>query len=344
LISFIVMAKEKVKGKNPLDKITKTSNEQEKSSVSSTFAFVICVLGIYASYFCFSVIQQTLNEATFEPDMKKFRNTPFLLFLQFVGNCFCALIAMQITKEKPDQTPFTQYALVSVSYVGAMFASNYAIQFVSFPMKELAKACKPIPVLLMGVIVFGKKQGLLKYICVFLITSGICVYMWDEISHSESTMETSLWGVALLLGSLLLDGITGPFQDELVGKYRPSSQAMMFQTNLWAVIYMGVGLILFGQGITGVQFVNSHPGVIPHILLYSLSSAIGQLFIYYTVNKFGSLVCSLVTTTRKFFSILISSLLFAKPLTNLEWLGVFIVFSGLGIDIYSSSSKRHKKE
>jgi len=324
--------------------VPQPTSTQKKDIEPGLLAFVICVGGIYVSYFGFGIVQQSLNETLFEPDNKKFRNTTFLLFLQCIGNSLCAILAMLITRESRDKTPFIKYALVAGSYVGAMFASNYAIQFVSFPMKELAKSCKPIPVLLMGVIVFGKKQDWIKYVCVLLVTSGICVYMWDEISHSTSGTQTSVYGIVLLLGSLALDGITGPFQDDLVKHYRPSAQAMMFYTNLWATIYTGIALIFTGQGVEGVNFVSTHPSVIPHIALFSVLSALGQNFIYYTVMKFGSLVCSLVTTTRKFFSILISSILFAKPLTPIEWLGVGIVFTGLGVDIYSSTKRKSKEE
>jgi UDP-galactose transporter B1 len=110
-------------------------------------------------------------------------------------------------------------------------------------------------VLLMGVFVFGKHQPLLKYICVFLVTIGIsvCIFssqkkllmiypdMWDEISHSSSSVETSAFGVFLLGASLAMDGITGPFQDQLVHTYQPSSECMMFSTNLWASIFLTVG-------------------------------------------------------------------------------------------------------
>jgi len=234
--------------------------------------------------------------------------------------------------------------MISATYIGAMFSSNYAIQFISYPMKELAKACKPIPVLLMGVLVFGKHQSPLKYVCVFLVTIGISVYMWDEIAHSSTSAETSAYGVFLLFASLAMDGVTGPFQDELVRKYTPSSECMMYYTNLWASIFLAVILAFTGSGLEGVHFLMEHKEVYPHIILFSVSSAIGQNFIYYTIERFGSLACSLTTTTRKFFSILISSIYFAKPLTSIEWIGVVIVFTGLGIDIYASATKKKKPE
>ena len=51
-----------------------------------------------------------------------------------------------------------------------------------------------------------------------------------------------------------------------------------------------------------------------------------------TVTSFGSLVCSLVTTTRKFFTIVFSVLLFGNSLASQQWLGIVLVFTGLFIE------------
>jgi hypothetical protein len=43
-----------------------------------------------------------------------------------------------------------------------------------------------------------------------------------------------------------------------------------------------------------------------YVLLFCLCGAVGQLFIFATIKRFGSLLNTLVTTTRKFFNILLS--------------------------------------
>lgn len=64
----------------------------------------------------------------------------------------------------------------------------------------------------MSVFFFGKKQSLLKWICVLLVTLGVTVFMSDELYHSKGHTETSLFGIFLLCLSLAMDGVTGPFQ------------------------------------------------------------------------------------------------------------------------------------
>lgn len=57
-----------------------------------------------------------------------------------------------------------------------------------------------------------------------------------------------------------------------------------------------------------------------------------QNFIFITVTTFGPLTTSIVTTTRKFFTILASVLFYGNALVLRQWLGVVLVFLGLGLD------------
>ena len=62
-----------------------------------------------------------------------------------------------------------------------------------------------------------------------------------------------------------------------------------------------------------------------------------------TITKFGPLTCSVITTTRKFFTILGSVLIFAHPMSALQWTGTVLVFAGLGLDsAYGKDRSAHK--
>jgi len=272
---------------------------------------------------------------------KKFDNTFFLLFVQCFCNCLSALLAMQLfssVSSSTKKTPIKNYLYVSIPYIGAMFCSNLAIQYVNYPTMVLAKSCKPIPVMIMGIFLLQKKYNTLKYLSVSLIILGIALFSSDEI-FSKSGISGSLIGFVLLGISLALDGITGPFQEMIIRDSNPESSQMMFWCNAWSCMLLFIALIVSGRGIDGIQFCIEYPGVIPLILLFSLCGAFGQNFIYYTIFSFGSLVLSLITTTRKFFTIFLSVLWFGHSLSTVQWFGVMTVFAGLGLDIFNASFK-----
>ncbi len=84
-----------------------------------------------------------------------------------------------------------------------------------------------------------------------------------------------------------------------------------------------------GAGFDLASFFVAHPRALFDVLAFCLCGAAGQLFIFLTIHRFGSLTLTLVTTTRKFFSILISSALMGSTLVPKQWLGVALLFAGL---------------
>lgn len=63
------------------------------------------------------------------------------------------------------------------------------------------------------------------------------------------------------------------------------------------------------------------------------------MFIFLTVADFGPLPCSIITTTRKFFTVLASVIFFGNSLSNRQWLGTILVFSGLTLDSIYAKKK-----
>ena len=107
---------------------------------------------------------------------------------------------------------------------------------------------------------------------------------------------------------------------------------------LWVLLALalvaGVLALLTGHLTDGISFCTQHPEVMSAILIYSLSSAVGQNFIYYTVTEFGPLVLTTVTTTRKIFSTLYSVMRNPEnSLSEMQWGGCSLVFAGLAIDV-----------
>ncbi|KAK3740313.1 hypothetical protein QZH41_000878 [Actinostola sp. cb2023] len=104
---------------------------------------------------------------------------------------------------------------------------------------------------------------------------------------------------------------------------------MMFNMNLWSIGLLGLGIVTTGELFQFITFCEKYPYVLYYMLTFSCASAIGQPrligkaipqnFIFMTVANFGPLSCSIITTTRKFFTILGSVVLFGNVLTVRQW-------------------------
>jgi UDP-galactose transporter B1 len=125
----------------------------------------------------------------------------------------------------------------------------------------------------------------------------------------------------------------------------PTMHESMLWTNFSGFL-VACGLALAtGQLTEGVAFCLRNPEVINAIIIYSLASAVGQNFIYYTITQFNPLILTTVTTTRKIFTTVYS--VFRNPANKLalgQWGGCALVFVGLLLDIVEQAVCPKKKK
>ncbi|PPR99412.1 hypothetical protein GOBAR_AA21253 [Gossypium barbadense] len=154
----------------------------------------------------------------------------------------------------------------------------------------------------------------------------------SKLAHPNAPL-----GYGLCFLNLAFDGFTNATQDSITARYpKTSAWEIMLGMNLWGTIYNMIYMFGWphGSGFEAVQFCKQHPEAAWDILLYCLCGAVGQNFIFLTISRFGSLANTTITTTRKFVSIVVSSLLSGNPLSPKQWGCVLMVFSGLSYQIY----------
>lgn len=127
---------------------------------------------------------------------------------------------------------------------------------------------------------------------------------------------------------------------------KTSAWDIMLGMNLWGTIYNLVFMFGWPQasGYEAVKFCKHHPEAAWDILYYCLCGAVGQNFIFFTISRFGSLTNTTITTTRKFVSIVVSSVVSGNPLSTKQWGSVFMVFSGLSYQIYLKWKKLQRTQ
>ncbi|GAM18222.1 hypothetical protein SAMD00019534_013970 [Acytostelium subglobosum LB1] len=334
---------------------TTTTDTHHNSVLSKELVFIICVAGIYVFYLLYGFCQEKLSIVRYNPDDKeKLGNyTAFLLALQSLVNYLSAKTIQLVSKERVDMTPAIQYIYTSVLIVASTFLSNKSISYISYPTQVLAKSCKPIPVLVMGMLFYKKRYPLSKILIVVTISVGVALFMLPSSSssskkHTAIDLDSDLYfyGQLLLIASLLVDGLIGPQQESYVHQYKPSSNSMMLNTNFWNTIFMFLVSVVNGDILPALSFMMRYPESLVLVFFYCITSALGQHFIFLTTNRFGALSCTTITTTRKFFSILASIFWFGHYISPLQWGCIILVFAGLSIDIVlsNSGSSKRKKE
>jgi UDP-galactose transporter B1 len=335
----------------------------------------VCAAGIFLSYLLYGYLQEWLVETRFdeaEAGDARFTFVSFALFWQCLTNTGMALLAIAPRREWPWQgspsPPPKTFFWLACAYVGSMSCSNRAVLLTSYPVQQITKACKPIPVLVSGLFGKGKLHQRALGRCtavgvgsVALVTGGVSVFMYinaletrhapaDGGRHKASdppAMAAWLTGVALLLASLVLDGVTGHLQEVLIGthyagqkKRELSGWHMMFWTNAPSTVLMLVAALATGEFGRALAFWWQHPVTIVLVLGNGVVSSVGQAFVFATITRFSSLTCSIITCSRKFTTILLSIVLFGHHISFVQWLAIVSVFSGVSLEFFQASTHK----
>jgi adenosine 3'-phospho 5'-phosphosulfate transporter B2 len=104
---------------------------------------------------------------------------------------------------------------------------------------------------------------------------------------------------------------------------------MMLGVNLSAIFLTTAGLLLSGDIPIVIEFLKVNPTAFHYNIVTAITSASGQLFIFYTIKEFGPIVFTIIMTTRQMFSICLSALIFGHVISPLAAVGAFMVFGVL---------------
>jgi len=331
-----------------------------------------------------AVLQERITTTTYGPSSapEKFTYSIFLNTVQSVFAALSGLVYLFAATSHPHKpgrpapifpTSRILAPLLLVSITSSLaspfgYASLKHIDYITF---ILAKSCKLLPVMFLHVTIFRKKFPFYKYTVVALVTLGVAVFTLHNPStaskaakHGSKTAGESsqYWGLFLLAVNLLFDGLTNSTQDNIFTSFRPySGPQMMCAQNIMSTALTVAYLVLapyiaptfFGQYIgmgTGnelmeaISFIKRYPAVGWDVLGFAACGAIGQVFIFHTLSAFSSLLLVTVTVTRKMLTMVLSVLWFGHKITGMQWLGVGLVFGGIGAEAVMNRREKKEKE
>ena len=235
-----------------------------------------------------------------------------------------------------------------------------ALKYINYPMMILTKSSKPVPVMVIGVLFYGRKYPWYKYVSVFLLICGISLFTAykdsskKKVDEGSGDMWTILFGICLVVINLSLDGYTNNEQDHIFKAHNATSLEMMKNVNLWQLlyitIYLGISWCIYGEA----SEVNTAYLGLTHcsdmkfdVALFCTFAAAGQVLLFALIKEFGSLLWVTVSVTRKLFSVLASVIIFQHSVNKTQWIGISLVFCGLALDTVMSYMEKkvvkHKK-
>lgn len=320
---------------------------------------IFCVLGLYALFLSWSLLQERINTKPYgyNKDEPVFFKAP--LVVNSIQAFFGSLVGLVYSYVSQKQNPFRlfrdskgglnsfflkSFMIIAVSSSVSSPLGYESLKHVDYVAFLLAKSCKLLPVMLVHFVLYRTTFPIYKYVVAGLVTGGVVLFTLAKAggkSKSSSNDGNVILGMAQLLGSMLLDGFTNSTQDQMFrsqkGSQKLTGASLMCILNAFVCVLTFCYLITFKydqEAMYTVAFVKAYPRVLVDLLSFALLGAVGQVFVFIILEKFGSLILVTATVTRKMISMILSVVLFGHKLALAQWLGVFMVFGGIGYEAY----------
>lgn len=297
---------------------------------------ILFAIGIYVVYLTQGIVLEKLHSQDFDGEKWEFPDGVLLFTL--TGNIVVAGTMMWLRSPAPNRVEQKYFAMMAFPVFMAAGLTFTAMSRVDYPTVSLFKSAKPLAVL--GVAFLARQHHVYSFrqkVMVAFVSVGLVLFFFSKegFDLEGDTQDGFSWssrllGYGCLFGSLTLDGCSSLVGSYLVHHATPPSQFhIQLYVASWSMSVVSVYVMLSGRIGEIVNFLVNHPDALMLGLQLSVLSGIGHLFVFGTMTTFNPLVLSIVTTSRKMCTIVLSSLVFDHSLKTLQWLAVCVLFVGL---------------
>lgn len=111
----------------------------------------------------------------------------------------------------------------------------------------------------------------------------------------------------------------------------------MYNIQLGKTILAGIGLIVLNQMHIFLQMVQEMGFL---LVALGLSGALGQVFIFVTIAKFGALTCSIIGLARKVTTLVASIYFYGHSLNSIQFTGLVISVGSMVMNFWGKKKNK----
>ncbi|CAN1186264.1 UDP-galactose/UDP-glucose transporter 4 [Linum perenne] len=283
--------------------------------------FLICSSGFFFGYLVNGVCEEYVYNRL------KFSYGWYFTFVQ--GFVYLALIYLQGFTTKQMVNPWKTYVKLSAVLMGSHGLTKGSLAFLNYPAQIMFKSTKVLPVMLMGAFIPGlrRKYPPHEYISAMLLVVGLILF---TLADAKTSPDFSVIGVVMICGALVLDSLMGNLQEAIFTMNPDTTQIeVLFCSTVVGLPFLLPPMILTGELFTAWNSCAEHPYVYGVLVFEALATFIGQVSVLSLVALFGAASTAMITTARKAVTLLLSYLIFTKPLTEQHGSGLLLITMGI---------------
>ncbi|CAL1375463.1 unnamed protein product [Linum trigynum] len=283
--------------------------------------FLICSSGFFFGYLVNGVCEEYVYNRL------QFSYGWYFTFVQ--GFVYLALIYLQGFTPKQMVNPWKTYVKLSAVLMGSHGLTKGSLAFLNYPAQIMFKSTKVLPVMVMGAFIPGlrRKYPLHEYVSALLLVIGLILF---TLADAHTSPNFSVIGVVMICGALVLDSLMGNLQEAIFTMNPDTTQIeVLFCSTVVGLPFLLPPMILTGELFIAWKSCAQHPYVYGVLIFEALATFVGQVSVLSLVAIFGAATTAMITTARKAVTLLLSYLIFTKPLTEQHGSGLLLIAMGI---------------
>ncbi|KAJ0239571.1 UDP-galactose/UDP-glucose transporter 2 [Hirschfeldia incana] len=297
--------------------------------------FLICTSGFFFGYLVNGVCEEYVYNRL------QFSFGWYFTFIQ--GFVYLFLIYLQGFTTKHIVNPMRTYVKLSAVLMGSHGLTKGSLAYLNYPAQIMFKSTKVLPVMIMGAFIPGlrRKYPFHEYISAFLLVFGLILF---TLADAQMSPNFSMIGILMISGALIMDAFLGNLQEAIFTMNPETTQMeMLFCSTVVGLPFLFVPMVLTGELFRAWTACSQHPYVYGVLVFEAMATFIGQVSVLSLIALFGAATTALITTARKGVTLLLSYLIFTKPLTEQHGSGLLLIAMGIVLKMVPMDSKPPSK-
>lgn len=279
---------------------------------------------------CMAAMEVVLEAATRNLELDAFGVGMVMTCGQFTGCVILALASGGLRNDGGDRSWLPYMGLVACVF-GGTGLPNIAAGWVQYPVKVLFKSSKLIPTMLVSVLMANSKSFTwAEYAAAALMCMGTAGFSFKP-GQADTPSNYVTLGLCLLFLSTICDALASNVQQRLMQKLKVPPMHLMLKLNSLGALGSILLLAFSGDAGNVIEYAQSDYRLVAYAA--GVGSCLGVAVWANTqlINEAGSVVAVGVATLRKVFTMVLSYLIFPKPVTWIHALSLVLVGAGLAL-------------
>ncbi|KAK8522002.1 hypothetical protein V6N13_022063 [Hibiscus sabdariffa] len=287
--------------------------------------FLICSSGFFFGYLVNGICEEYVYNRL------QFSYGWYFTFVQ--GFVYLFLIYLQGFTPKKMVNPWKTYVKLSTVLMGSHGLTKGSLAFLNYPAQLMFKSTKVLPVMVMGAFIPGlrRKYPVHEYVSAILLVLGLILF---TLADAQTSPNFSVIGVMMVIVALIMDAFIGNLQEAIFTINPETTQMeMLFCSTVVGLPLLVPPMVFTGEVFKAWNSCSEHLYVYGVLVFEAIATFIGQVSVLSLVAIFGAATTAMVTTARKAVTLLLSYMIFTKPLTEQHGTGLLLIAMGITLKL-----------